>query len=71
MDRLHKEQDITEMIRMNRITKILHKIALKPRQRRTADFFKNRTITANDVPVVEGQQNHEQAARYLRKLTTD
>jgi hypothetical protein len=58
MERLHKEQDIAEIIRMNRITKILHKIALKPPQRRTVNFFKNRTITDTDVPI----ENRQQAA---------
>ena len=47
-DRLQKEKDLFEIIRMNRVTRILNKMRLKPRQRRANDFTQERTVTDQD-----------------------
>ena len=44
-ERLHKEQDIQRIIDMNRLTKVLHKILFKTRQRRTVGYFRRYVIT--------------------------
>lgn len=49
-ERLHKEQDIQRIIDINRLTKVLHKVLFKTRQRRTVRYFRRHVITENDLP---------------------
>ena len=48
-DRLEKEHDLYEIIRINRVTRALHRILLKSRQRRATDFTLSRTVRDQDA----------------------
>ena len=43
------EQDIQKMIAMNRVTRLIHKMRFKARQRRTVSYFSKYVLSEKDI----------------------
>ena len=43
--RLWEEEDVQKMLALNRVTRVMHKLMFKPRQRRTVSYFRRYVLT--------------------------
>ncbi len=63
MERLSQEQDIQNLIQLNRITRLLHKSNFLTRQRKSFDYFDKYVITDRDVKIAYQTEKASKSAK--------
>lgn len=60
--RLMDEQDIQKIIFLNRVTRLIHKIRFKARQRRAVSYFRKYVLSDNDIDSSASERQDDKVA---------